>query len=1609
MSQFSLVTMAVAQRLKELNAGGGDLAMSRDNIAQTYTGKWGDAATVQKARQRIHWITSQVTGTSVLDVGTSEGVVPILLGREGFRVVGIDINAEAIAFANEMLGGESEAIRERVEFRNVSLFQDGSELTFDTVIAGEVLQHVSNAPNFLKMAVSHLNEGGRLILTTPFGVVPDRDHKHTFYLSDLYKMLTPHGALAELSVIDGYICAVLDRVSEGTESAGLSPDVLLTATEQAAFEAQTTLWQQLDQIQMQRDSAQIECANLKTEYRTANEYAAAQQAIAELEGQMTALNDRLGEEQAGQARATAERDRLAGEYAVAQQAIAELEELLTAPDNTLTEAQVALDRITGEYGEAQQTIAVLEDRLTALGDSLDEAQTRYEVLQEAIAALEADNQLLSEQLMEAERDRIARTRARDGLAPEVAPTAPPEATQPAPSAPQLPLVDMIRALNVPTQDLARHWLPLARDARHSDQGLALKRLLHEVVGTAQTAKVLGFGCLEAGEVAEAAGLLEDLPQGAALSSREERLLKLLRAGDPDSAVPLPPTAMNVTRSRLRVAVIMDEFTYNCYGPEGDLLQLSVDNWEQELENFGPEMLMIESAWRGKDDKWGAKVGHLSAEVQGILAWCNKHGVPTAFWNKEDPIHFETFLTTASKFDAVFTTDIDKVADYKAALGHDNAFFLPFGCQTDIHNPLEIYDRKDAFCFAGAYYVRYPHRTKDLEEFVAELPKHRPLEIYDRNFGKGHPDYMFPEAYKPFIVGTLAASEIDKAYKGYRFGINLNSIKDSQTMFARRVYELLASGTITVSNYSRGLRVMFGDLVVSSDSGPEVLKQVRLIDDQMGPRFQLAGIRKALNEHSYTQRMAYVASKLNRSTGHDDGLPAVTVLAKAGTADEAASLIAQFTRQSHKNADMVLVLANSIDARAFGDLPDTILCLSEDRAAAFRLADVAPDGNWVAGFCARDHYLLDLILATRYSAAQVIGKDCHYRLDEMISRIGDLCYRPVSQLALRRAIAQGHLLAGASLTDWLEALPDTALSAGSDGTAQFLATDAFNYCEDALRDGATPQIVAETVDDLPGLDCGLPLQDLLTYAENTLPSVLPDQTDPTISGAKLAATMPPVRDGSVTWTCEGDQWEVTSKLADSKHVYIYQSNLHKPADVISANGQLKLHLEASAGLNLYWVIFFLDAKKQKIEHKLITANRNHALDLPEGTTWLRFGLRVYSGGFGSIRKLVLGEQRSAPLDVMGASPYLVLTNHYPSYNDLYRNGFVHSRVSSYQEAGTRVDVFRMRPDEALTYHEFANVDCMTGSAEQLDHMLASGRYKHVLVHFLDPVMWEVLQKHLDQVKVTIWLHGSEVQPWWRRAYNYTTDAEIAAAKIDSAARVEFWQSVLTPFHKNLYLVFVSQYSASTVMEDIGMTIPQDKHSIIHNPINDAVFDYHDKTSDMRRKILSIRPFSTATYANDLSVKAIQMLQDEPFFKELEFKIIGNGALFDEITKPVRYTPNVILERRFLTQPEIAEIHKEYGVFLCPSRMDSQGVSRDEAMSSGLVPVTSAVAAIPEFVDEASGYLAPLDDAQGLADAIRDMYHNPETFLRKSKAAAARVRGQSGRDIIITRELAIITDI
>src|SRR5690606_26458630 len=120
-------------------------------------------------------------------------------------------------------------------------------------------------------------------------------------------------------------------------------------------------------------------------------------------------------------------------------------------------------------------------------------------------------------------------------------------------------------------------------------------------------------------------------------------------------------------------------------------------------------------------------------------------------------------------------------------------------------------------------------------------------------------------------------------------------------------------------------------------------------------------------------------------------------------------------------------------------------------------------------------------------------------------------------------------------------------------------------------------------------------------------------------------------------------------------------------------------------------------------------------------------------------------------------------------------------------------------------------------------------------------------------------------------------------------------------------------------------------------------------------------------------------------ELEFRIIGDGPLFEDTVEPIRHFDNVLLEKRFVSQPEIAQLHKEYGIFMCPTRWDSQGVSRDEAMASGLVICTTNTAAIPEFTTSETAIVAAHEDPIDLARKIVLIIEEPEKFSSISKAA------------------------
>lgn len=366
--------------------------------------------------------------------------------------------------------------------------------------------------------------------------------------------------------------------------------------------------------------------------------------------------------------------------------------------------------------------------------------------------------------------------------------------------------------------------------------------------------------------------------------------------------------------------------------------------------------------------------------------------------------------------------------------------------------------------------------------------------------------------------------------------------------------------------------------------------------------------------------------------------------------------------------------------------------------------------------------------------------------------------------------------------------------------------------------------------------------------------------------------------------------------------------------------------------------------------------------------------------------------------------LIVTNQYPFADDLYRNMFVHNRVKCYQEKGLVVDVFNCF-FRIVEPYEYDGVNVYGGHIQNLTKIIKVGSYSTICIHFVNKEMFDAVTEGQTNEKIIIWIHGEEAQRWQRRAFNFSEDT-IAVNREKwnrrDARKMDFLSSVYK--NSDILFIFVSNWFKNIAEEDAGTKVRNVR--IIHNVINENIFIYKKKSSDIRKHILSIRPYMSLKYANDLSVKAILELSKDPIFHDLHFTLYGSMGLFEETVEPLRDFENVTLIKRFLSAQEMKAAHDEHGLFLCPTRLDTQGVSMGEAMASGLVPVTSSVSAIPEFCDDTCGILVDGEDYKGLANGIKKLYENPDLFLELSENAAKRMIQQCGTKATIDREINII---
>ncbi|PCC18675.1 glycosyltransferase family protein [Brevibacterium aurantiacum] len=464
--------------------------------------------------------------------------------------------------------------------------------------------------------------------------------------------------------------------------------------------------------------------------------------------------------------------------------------------------------------------------------------------------------------------------------------------------------------------------------------------------------------------------------------------------------PAPRSDRRPVFDELRVGTILDEFSAESFGYEWAMIPLKRDGWPSQLDSV--DFVFIESAWNGNGGAWKFKLTGTagpSPEIVELLDVCRRRGIPTVFWNKEDPPHFDDFLPLAKLFDVVFTSDVRLLDEYRKHLSHGRVAPLAFAAQPAIHSPVRPAHNFAArdIAFAGMYFThKFPERRAQMDLLLGAADKVSPrmehgLEIFSRFLGDDE-RYQFPGSLADRVVGSLPYRNLLTAYKNYKVFLNVNSVVDSPSMCARRIFEITAAGTPVITTPSAATREYFPPSELpqpESQEEAELVLRAFVRSRELRDRTVHLAQRRIWHEHTYTHRAMSIMDSIG--VEYSDPIPrSVSVVVSTNRPEHLSNVLETHAAQKLENRELIIV------QHGFGSSPEMLshaadlgienLVLidapgSDSLGACLNRGIEAASGDIIAKMDDDDiygeHYLTDQLAALRYSNADLVGKQAHY--------------------------------------------------------------------------------------------------------------------------------------------------------------------------------------------------------------------------------------------------------------------------------------------------------------------------------------------------------------------------------------------------------------------------------------------------------------------------------------------------------------------------------------------------------------------------------------------------------------------------------------------------------
>ncbi|ARD41408.1 glycosyltransferase family protein [Actinomyces gaoshouyii] len=532
------------------------------------------------------------------------------------------------------------------------------------------------------------------------------------------------------------------------------------------------------------------------------------------------------------------------------------------------------------------------------------------------------------------------------------------------------------------------------------------------------------------------------------------------------------------RHDVTVGVIADEFTSLALRYEWRAVVLDPVRWRAQLAEQPLDLIFVESAWHGNDDAWIYQILGDSAPSEGLrelIAEARAAGIPTVFWNKEDPAHYDDAIATAALFDRVYTTDSTLVPRYRDELGHDRVGVLPFAAQPSIHNPIRLVGpdgrpvERHGIAFAGMYFAhKYPERREQMDTLLGAAADAgrctgHGLVIYSRYLGDDD-RYQFPAPHDAAVRGSLDYVQMLSAYRAHRVFLNVNSVVTSPSMMARRIFEITACGTpvVTMPSPATGAFLPAGSLAVVGDrAGAERAMRALCANPELGDRMTHLAQREIWAHHTYTHRVDAVLADLGMPERRHRP-PSVAPLISTNRPHRLVGVLESLAAQEEVEIRPIILThgfeadpAARARARELGLEPTwmsapTSTSLGSNYTAMLQRVEADLIAKMDDDDLYGPHYLSEALTAIDYSGAGIVGKHAHYvhlaGSDLTVLRFPEWEHRYTSFVSGPTIVARADLARAVGFPDTGQG-EDTALLRGAiDAGVSIYSTSRFGFVQ-----------------------------------------------------------------------------------------------------------------------------------------------------------------------------------------------------------------------------------------------------------------------------------------------------------------------------------------------------------------------------------------------------------------------------------------------------------------------------------------------------------------------------------------------------------------------------------